>query len=99
MLQHGKLSHGCGIKIIKLKFIYLFAILAMLTVSQRVSADVITPTADTDNGILFYGDYYNGYYFGGTGSYKVFYKDQYKGVLLNKTIDTRYVAITINNDA
>jgi hypothetical protein len=83
----------------KLKFIYLFAILAMLTVSQRVSADVITPTADTDNGILFYGDYYNGYYFGGTGSYKVFYKDQYKGVLLNKTIDTRYVAITINNDA
>src|SRR5574344_574262 len=77
----------------KLKFIYLFAVLAMLAVTQSVRADV-TLTADNSNNILYYGDYINEIYFGGTGSSSASTTDAYKGASLNNTIDKRAVGVT-----
>src|SRR5574344_1348243 len=76
----------------KLKFIYLFAVLAMLTVTQSVRPDVLT--ADNSNNILYYGDYINKLYFGGTGSSSASTTDAYKGASLNNTIDKRAVGVT-----
>src|SRR5574344_913764 len=77
----------------KLKFIYLFAVLAMLAVTQSVRVDV-TLTADNSNNILYYGDYINEIYFGGTGSSSASTTDAYKGASLNNTIDKRAVGVT-----